>query len=115
MAASPQVETMIEAITDGFSNFKPEHVVPDLEGFLEHIPDLYVALSTEWKKLSGRVEDELPIDSRVPESMRDMTTVIDGLADSAREVFATFKRAHEQELDQHYNPRPGEAAWNTHS
>jgi hypothetical protein len=112
MAASPQVSNLVEAINDAFAKFDPENVVPDFEGFLEHFPEVFEAVREGWKKAAAKVEDGLPINPAIPEAMRDMIPVIDGQADAAREVHATFRRLHEKELDQHYNPRANEAAWN---
>jgi hypothetical protein len=112
MASSPQVSALVEAINDAFAKFDPETIVPEFEGFLEHFPEVFDAVRDGWKKVAAKVEDGLPINAAIPEAMRDMVPVIDGQADAAREVYVTFKRIHEKELDQHYNPRPREDAWN---
>jgi hypothetical protein len=115
MAASPEVARIVDAISDAFAGFKPESVVPDVEGFLAHFPEIFDALSDGLKKFSGQVENDLPIHADVSDAINEMVPRFAGLADAAREVNSTFRSRHEQELDQHYNPRAGEKAWNVNA
>lgn len=111
--SSPQVEQVIEAINDTLGKFSPEKVVPDVEALLENLPKIADALSDAVKKLADRLTDELPVHSDVPEALREMIPAFGTMRDRSDEAYSVFKSRHAQELDQHYNPRAGEKAWNT--
>jgi hypothetical protein len=112
MASSPKVDALTEAISTQVGGFDPESVFPDLDSFLENFYKVFESASANLAKFAARVED-MPVNAAVPEGIKDMIPTLDGLADAAREVFSTFKRRHEQEREQHLNPRPNEKAWNT--
>jgi hypothetical protein len=112
MPASPVIDRIVEAINDGFTGFNPESIVPDVEGLLEHLPDIFEALKSNLTKVTGRIEEDLPVNAAVSDAMREMDVPLAGLEDAAREVNTTFRRVHAKELDQHYDPRPNEKAWN---
>lgn len=111
-AASPEVSRLVEAINDVFGAFRPEDVVPDVQGFLEHFPEVFDAIGSNWKKFASQVQDDLPINGEVSDAMFDMVPSVTGLSDAAKEVHKTFLRVHEQEIEQHENPRTNEKAWN---
>jgi len=112
MPASPIVERITEAIRDAFKGFAPEKVVPDVDGVMEHLVDIPDALAESLKGLASRLEDDLPIHAAVPEALRDLIPVVEGLRERFAEANTIFRREHEQELKQHYEPRAGEKAWN---
>lgn len=109
---SAPVNAVTEAIGSSFGGFNPENVVPDVEALLENQHKIYEALQESIKKIAARIDDELPVHPDVAEGLREMIPALSSLGDQANEVYATFKTRHEQELDQHYNPRPQEKAWN---
>jgi hypothetical protein len=109
---SAPVNQVVEAIGDSLGKFAPESVVPDVEALLENQHRIYEALQENIKKLASRLDDELPVHADVAEGLREMIPAFNSLIDQAGEVYSTFKSRHAQELDQHYNPRPSERAWN---
>jgi uncharacterized protein Yka (UPF0111/DUF47 family) len=109
---SAPVEQVVEAIGSALGNFTPENIVPDVEALLENQRKIYEALAENIKKLAGRIEDESPVSNDVAEGLREMVPAISALSERADEVYGTFKARHEQELRQHYDPRPNERAWN---
>jgi hypothetical protein len=109
---SAPVEQVVESIGSALGNFTPESVVPDVEALLENQHKIYEALQENLKKLAARLDDELPVHADVSEGLREMIPSLSSLIDQANEVYATFKSRHAQELDQHYNARPNEKAWN---
>jgi hypothetical protein len=109
---SAPVEQVVEAIGNALGNFTPESVVPDVEALLENQHKIYEALVENLKKIAGRLDEDLPVHSDVSEGLREMIPSLNTLADQANEVYGTFKTRHAQELEQHYNPRTGEKAWN---
>jgi hypothetical protein len=112
MASSKTIDGVTEAVTSGFSNFNPESIVPDVEDFLGNLDQVPDALSDAIKKIADRLDNELPVNKDVSEALREMIPVLGTLAERAREANAIFRQRHEQELEQHHNPRPGESAWN---
>jgi hypothetical protein len=112
MANSAPITAVTEAVSDAFGNFQPEKIVPDVENFLANLDQVPEAFAAALKKLAGRFEDELPIHPDVTEALREMIPMFNTLAERAREVNATFRSRHEQELNQHHEGRPREDAWN---
>lgn len=110
--ASQPVDNVTEAIS-ALNNFNPESVVPDVEDFLGNFHQIPEALSAAIRKIADKLDNDLPVNKDVGETIREMIPVLDTLAERAREANATFRQRHSQELDQHHNPRPGERAWNT--
>jgi hypothetical protein len=113
MAASPQVTALVESVNDTLGGFTPEKIVPHVESLLAGLPEVWEAWSEQLKKLASRMEEELPLDGAVPEAMREMIPHLDRLAEASREANQVFRSRHEQELNQHHNPRAAESAWNT--
>jgi phage-related minor tail protein len=109
---SAPVEAVVEAINSAFGNFNPQEVVPDVEAFLENLPKVFEALTDGLKKVAGRLDEDLPVHKDVGEAVRELAAPLGGLSERAEEAYTTFKSRHAQELDQHYNPRPHEEAWN---
>lgn len=109
---SAPVSKVTEAIGEALGGFSPESVVPDVEALLENHYKIYEALQENLRKVAARLDDDLPVHADVAEGLREMMPALGTLADQAGEVYATFKARHAQELDQHYNPRPKESAWN---
>ena len=109
---SAPIEQVIEAINSAFGNFNPESVVPDVEAFLENLPKVFDTLMDGLKKVAGRLDEDLPVHKDVGEALRELIPPLGGLSERAEEAYTTFKNRHAQELDQHYNPRPHEEAWN---
>jgi hypothetical protein len=112
MANSAPVTAVTEAVNDAFGKFDPERIVPDVENFFASLDQVPEALADALKKLAGRFEDERPIHPDVTEQLREMIPMLNALAERAREVNATFRSRHEQELKQHHEGRPREDAWN---
>jgi predicted component of type VI protein secretion system len=112
MPASSPVERIIESINDSFGNFNPESVVPEVEGLLEHLPEIFEAFRSNLTKLTGKMEEDLPLNGAVPDAMRELDVPLAGLEDAAREVNTTFRRVHEADLKRHYEPRKVERKWN---
>lgn len=108
---SAPIERITQAITDAVSSWDPESVVPDVEGLLENLHKVPDALTDAIKKITGRL-DEMPVTPDAGEALREMIPVLATLSERADDAYGVFKRKHEQELDQHYNPRPNEKAWN---
>lgn len=114
MATSSVIDQVVEAMNDAFSRFNPESVFPDVDAFLENLPKITEALAENLKKASARLEPgEMPIKGEVAEALREMIPSVNVAGDKAGEAFQTFCRLHEQEREQHLNPRTREDAWNT--
>jgi hypothetical protein len=113
MPASSPVQNAVESITS-MGKFAPEAVVPDVEGYLEHLADPITALSAALKTFADHLSG-MPVHPSVAEAIKNMIPGLSASAEAAGEVFTLFKAKHGPELDQHYNPRPQERAWNVNA
>jgi hypothetical protein len=111
MTTSAPIERVNEAITDSLGAFAPEKIFPEVDSFLENLPSVPRGLADAVRKIAGKL-DEMPVSSDVPEALREMIPQLEALAERADETFSTFKAKHEQEREQHLNPRSSESAWN---
>lgn len=107
--ASP-IADLADEVQSGFSGFKPESI-PDLEGMFDDFPEFWDQLGEGIRVLAGRFDDELPVDPKVAEAIREMGATIVGLADHCREMKTLFEAAHEAELKRLREPRVNEKMW----
>ena len=112
MPASKSVETLVAAISEAFANFSPESIVPEVQGILEHSPEIFTAIADGWRKLAEKTQEELPLSNTVSDEMLEMVPQINALADRARSVHITFTGVHHEDLERHYNGRTNEQMWN---
>jgi hypothetical protein len=110
---SPVIDKVTEFVTESFGNFQPERVVPDIEDFLASLHEVPQALADAVKKVAARLEDDYPLNMAVAEALREIVPSFETAAERAKEANEIFRTKHEQEIDQHHNPRSSEKAWNT--
>jgi hypothetical protein len=111
MAVSAPVNSAVEAIESLFANFKPTHVMNDIDPMLEHLPDVVAALKRGITTMAERL-DEQPVHPAVKDALRDLIPLVAGLEDAAKNPHEVFRQRHAQEREQHLNPRAGEKNWN---
>ncbi len=110
VAADSPLTQAAEAAHDGFAGFDP-HNAAELRGMFDDLPGFFEALASGVSALAARFGDELPVDSRVAEYVRDMVGDLASLHGQADDLKATFEQAHETELARIDNPRPAEEVW----
>lgn len=104
---SSRVEAATDAIEENIGSFEPENV-EDLGSFLRGLPGLYDAVASSLSRVADRFGDELPVDNRVSEHIREMASQAAGLREYADEAYGIFRAAHEEDLNRLENPRPNE-------
>lgn len=111
---SQQVQNITQAITDVFANFNPEKIVPDFENFISDLHLVPEALAEALKKFAARIESEWPVNNQVADAVREMVPGAIQMGEAAGEANTQFRSLHQQELEQHHNPRTGEGtvSWN---
>jgi uncharacterized protein YigA (DUF484 family) len=107
--ASP-VEQAKEEVQQAFAGFDPENMT-DVRDFLSDFPGFFDEFATSLNALADKFENELPVNPAIPEHAREMTSVLSGLADHARELVDMFEKLHEVELRRLDEPREREDMW----
>ena len=101
------IQSAAEAVEQVIGGYDPENlmsagqVFPDLGEFWE-------AMARSLDALKDRLADGSPLNNSLIESLGEMSAVVGGLADTAREGYADFQRIHEDDINRIENPRPGE-------
>jgi hypothetical protein len=109
MAASP-VKDIAEQFNEAFAKFQPENA-GDMIEFFKELPDLFETMADAFGHLGSRMQEEMPLDPRVAERVRELAGHAAGLRDEAQEINGTFRAAHEKEIQRIEEPRPAEEAW----
>jgi hypothetical protein len=107
--ASP-IQALAEEIRAGFANFKPENI-SDLRGMFEDFPGFWEEVGNGIGQVAAMFDDELPVDHKVAEAIREMGAAAVGLRDHCDEMRSLFEQAHETELSRIDNPRVNEDMW----
>jgi hypothetical protein len=107
--ASP-IRALAEEVQAGFAGFNPENIT-DLRGMFTDFPDFWDQLAEGIRGLATRFDEELPVDPKVAEAIREMGATIVGLGEHSREMGSLFEAAHEAELRRLDAPRPNEDMW----
>jgi hypothetical protein len=111
MPVSTPVQGAVDAINDSMGRYAPESLIPDVEGYLEHLPDVIEAYRDAVRGFADKLT-QMPVHPDVAEALKDTIPGLDAVADAAREVLAVFKAKHGPDLERHYNPRANERASN---
>lgn len=112
VTADSPVTQAAEAVTAGFAGWEPQNA-DDLRGMFDDIPHLAEAVTTGISALAAKFENDLPVDSKVADGVREMLGGLAGLQEQAEDLKATFEQAHATELGRIDNPRPAEEVWDT--
>jgi hypothetical protein len=107
--ASP-IRALADEVQAGFAGFRPENIT-DLRSLMTDLPDFWDQLADGIRGLAARFDEELPIDPKVAESVREMGATIVGLGEHCREMSALFEQVHEPELRRLDEPRANEEMW----
>jgi hypothetical protein len=105
-----RIEAAAEAATQYIGGYEPENA-SDLDQFLLSLPDYFGAVAGAFRTVADTLAEGYPVESVVPERLREIAATIGGLGDFSAEAHAAHRAAHERELERIENPRPNEGFW----
>lgn len=103
-----------EEVVSAMAGFDPGNL-DQLEGIFPDLRELFEGLASGVGGLSAKYGDELPVKPVVAEAIAEIAASLSGLAAAVEEAHATFRSAHEDEINRIENPRPNEQVWDTTS
>lgn len=106
---SSPVGAAVEAIKL-VGGFVPE-TAAELDSLFKDLPSLHESVAKTLSNLAERFSSAKPVHSTVLDYLRDIAAWEAGLADSARDMEAIYRTAHEHDRARIENPRPGEDLW----
>lgn len=107
--ASP-IQALSEEVAAGFAGYRPESIT-DLRSMFDDLPSFFEEFAGGIRSLATRFDEELPVDPKVADAIREMGAIIVGLGEHCKEMKGLFETAHEAELSRLDNPRAGEEMW----
>lgn len=108
MASSAVINRIVEEINAAFGGFRPERLMPDVENFLENLPEVFKTINEQLQKVSGHMESDMPVNGAVSDALNEVRPHMDRAAEAAEEAFETFKRVHEDDRKRYHEPRTQE-------
>jgi len=105
------LEPIDEAVSQHLANWQPEDAGEMIRMFETEIPGMLENLGAAFSVLGDRTSSDMPLDQVVGEHMGEISSVMHGAADVAREMAQSFRKAHEVEIARIENPRANENAW----
>lgn len=106
------ITSLTEAVRDHLGSWQPESA-SDIEGMISGLRDFYSELGSAVVGVGEHLASDHPIDASVTEALKQMGMATAQIGEYGREVHATFRAAHAEDLRRLEEPRAGEHEWNT--
>ncbi|WP_411069392.1 hypothetical protein [Streptomyces sp. cmx-4-25] len=95
-------------------NYEPESAM-EILAMVEGLPAALTSIANVMKILAERSDSEFPLEKEVADSFSDMFGAVMSAVAVAEDMGPTFRKAHEQDIARHEDPRNGpeaEKGWN---
>lgn len=110
--SNTMISSLTEAVRDHLGAWQPESA-NDILDMISGLQEFYGELGNAVVGVGEHLASDHPVDASVTEAIKQMGMATGQIGEYGREVHATFRAAHAEDLRRLEEPRAGEHEWNT--